>query len=598
VAAGTAFGLALALVHTRKRLAQAERKREALSTFVADRRGTPARSLAAVNNTARPSSATTRTSAVRPAVRDAAPAPKPDEFRGTLLVDYLTELRERLGAEEVVLWRTRSEGRLSPAAWSSMVSGGRTGVDLNGDEPERVPPCFRSDIWMARVEWAASQQMMQFERRGPDGKPWEGDKDAEGVSVTLAVAPISDDMRGYCALSISSSTGLKVAEEQVRGWLGRSASHAGELADLVHTVRASERQVRQANVLVNSAKVFQAKRSVDGLAESVCNDALQITGGARAALIKWDGGAQSGFVQSVSQRHTIEAGQKVAGQSRVGEMCTEDQAQAWEDARGLDRAVPLYSPGETVAWPGSLLVVPMKQEGRVVGAIVVEGDNPHDLLMRDVGHVRMLAAIASASLDQLWHMELARTASITDQLTGLYNRRHFDQQLLLFLSRADQRHAPLSLIVIDVDHFKRVNDTYGHEAGDAVLQAVAAIVQHAVRHGAEGDLCARFGGEEIAILLPGLPAVEALEVAERLRRTIAAKPVVYGGQRISVTASFGVACYPQTVSTHAGFFPSADRALYQAKTGGRNRVKSAGGNDDAEETYDKGSRVKSRTGRG
>jgi diguanylate cyclase (GGDEF)-like protein len=449
---------------------------------------------------------------------------------------------------------------------------------------------------MQRVEWAATQQLMQFERRGPDGKT--RDVDGEGVVLSLAVAPIEDEARGYAALSAAAAGGLKATEEQARSWLSRSGAYAAELADLIHTQRQSDRQVRQANVLVASAKLFQSKRSVEGLAESVCQDAIQITGGARSTLVKWDGGAQSGFVQSASPGHSIEPGQKVVAQSRVGEMCTEDQSQAWEDARTLDRSVPVYAHGETLAAPGSLLVVPMKQEGRVVGAIVVEGNEPYDVMVHDVGTVRMLAAIASASLDQLWHMERAKLASITDQLTGLSNRRHFDEQLLLLLSRADQRHQPLSLIVADVDHFKKVNDTYGHEAGDAVLQAVANIVQRAVRNGADGDLCARYGGEEVAILLPGVPASEALDIAERLRRTIAAKAVAYAGQRISVTASFGVACYPETVSSPALFFPAADKALYQAKAGGRNCVRSAGGNEGEVAATNGNGRVKSAAGRG
>ncbi len=589
MAAGTAFWLALKLRHSRERLARAERKNEGLSSFVADRRRTPVRPQPAVP-AVRP--------AGRPAPRDPAAAPRSEELRGSLLTDYLTELRERLGGDEVILWRTRPDGRLIPAAWSSRVSGGLTASDLTPGAAEKVPPCFTFDAWMPRVEWAATQHLMQFERRGPDGKPWDNDKTGDGAVVTLAVAPIDDEMRGYAALSVSATTGLKVGEDQVRTMMTRSAVYASELADLIHTQRRSERQVRQANVLVNSAKLFQAKRSVEGLAESVCADALQITGGARATLVKWDVGAQSGFVQSASSGHSIEPGHQVVLQSRVGEMLAEDQAQAWEDARTLDRSVPIYAQGETLASPGSLLVVPMKQEGRVVGAIVVEGNEPYDIMAHDVGTVRMLAAIASASLDQLWHMERAKLASITDQLTGLYNRRHFDQELLLLLSRADQRNQPLSLIVADVDHFKRVNDTYGHEAGDAVLQAIAGTVLRQVRNGAEGDLCARYGGEEVAILLPGLPAVEAVEVAERLRRTIAAKPVAYAGQRIAITASFGVACYPETVSAHAAFFPAADKALYQAKAGGRNCVKSAGGSDGDESSYNSERRAKSSAGRG
>jgi diguanylate cyclase (GGDEF)-like protein len=502
-----------------------------------------------------------------------------------------------LGADEVVVWRAKANGTYAASAWSSMVSGGLTGVDLNGDVPDTLPPCFRFDTWMPRVAWAATQQMMQFERRGPDGKPWDGDKSADGAIMTLAVAPVVHSVGQLCALSASAGSGLKASEDQIRNWLTRSAGHSAELAELIHGIRQSERQVKHASVLVNSAKRVQSKRSVDGLAESVCLDALQVTGGKRAALVKWDEGAQSGYVQSVSPGHSIESGQQVSGGSRVGTTCAEDSSNAWEDARALDRGVPIYAQGERVAPLGSLLVVPMKQEGQVVGAIVVEGDDPRDLMAGDIGQVQTLGAIASASLAQLWRMERVQQASITDQLTGLFNRRHFDEQLPRLLSKADQERQPVSLIVLDVDHFKKVNDTYGHEAGDAVLQGVANVVQHTVRHGG-GDICARYGGEEVAILLPGVPAVEALEIAERLRRTLAAKPVVYGGQRIAITASFGVASYKETVSTQAGFFPAADKALYQAKSGGRNCVKSAGGSEPEATTSPERPQVKVGARRG
>src|SRR5208283_2780641 len=155
-------------------------------------------------------------------------------------------------------------------------------------------------------------------------------------------------------------------------------------------------------------------------------DTLQITGGARSALVKWDEGAGSGFVQSVSPGHSIEPGQQVSGQSRVGEVCADDASNAWEDTRTWDRSEPIYAAGETVAALGSLLVVPMKQEGHVVGAIVVEGNNPRDLVTADIGPVQTLGAIASASLAQLWRMEAVQKDSITDQLTQLHNRRHFD----------------------------------------------------------------------------------------------------------------------------------------------------------------------------
>jgi len=548
---------------------------------VADRRRTPARSIPTITlgRAAAPGAARADAAASRLAARDQA--------GDGLLTGYLKEVRERLGADEAILWRRDAHGTLSAVAWSTAPAGDRPELAqsrLDGQLERGEPPRFQSHLWMPRVEWATAQRLLQLDRRTADGMPWDDGREAPrgaGALISFAVAPGEADMRGCWALSLSAAGphGLAGTESAIRAAVARAAAHAAALAGLMQSQRQAERQARQANVLVNSAKMFQAKRSIDGLGETVCRDALQVTGaagpGGRSALVKWDEERRTGFVQCVSPGHAIATGQPVSTQSRVGEMCVEDQAQVWEDARVLGRSVPVYGPGEPSALPGSLAVVPMKQEGRVVGAIVVEGGEAYDIQWGDVGAIRTLAAIAAASLAQLWRIERANLASITDELTGLSNRRHFDQQLLLLLSRADQQRQPLSLILADIDHFKRVNDTFGHEAGDAVLQAIGGVVRATVRKGGE-DLCARYGGEEVAILLPGVAAAEAAVVAERLRRSVAAAAVTYAGQRIPITASFGVACYPQTAAVHAALFPAADRALYLAKSGGRNRVKAAG----------------------
>jgi diguanylate cyclase (GGDEF)-like protein len=139
------------------------------------------------------------------------------------------------------------------------------------------------------------------------------------------------------------------------------------------------------------------------------------------------------------------------------------------------------------------------------------------------------------------------------------------------LAETDRFGGTSSLILVDIDHFKQVNDTYGHEAGDAVLRQVAKTLGDGVR---AVDICARFGGEEIAILLPQTPVIGATELAERLRRSIADRPVNHEGTAIRVSASFGIAGYPETVPHGDWLFPAADKALYNAKADGRNCVKS------------------------
>jgi diguanylate cyclase (GGDEF)-like protein len=159
----------------------------------------------------------------------------------------------------------------------------------------------------------------------------------------------------------------------------------------------------------------------------------------------------------------------------------------------------------------------------------------------------------------------------TDPLTGLANRRHFDATLAAELKRFDRYATPVSLVMVDLDHFKRVNDTYGHAGGDAVLAEVARRLQTMTR---ETDLVARFGGEEMCVVLPSTSLDGAAQLAERLREVLAASPVPFDGEPIPVTASFGVATATR-IGGPAGLIRDADAALYRAKHQGRNRVEIA-----------------------
>jgi diguanylate cyclase (GGDEF)-like protein len=219
--------------------------------------------------------------------------------------------------------------------------------------------------------------------------------------------------------------------------------------------------------------------------------------------------------------------------------------------------------------PGSVAIVPITRQGRVLGALVLESDEVNYFNTELSQPLSVLLAAAAGSLELAWSYGEVDRRSRTDPLTGLYNRAHFGEQLEEKLALAD-RYGPVSLVMVDIDHFKRVNDTYGHEAGDAVLRRVASLIQEAVR---ATDVCVRYGGEEIALLLPQTGHDEARNMAERLRQSIAATVAFHKGASIPVTASFGVATYPETVSDREKLFPAADEALYRAKAEGRNCVR-------------------------
>ncbi|MFZ5808521.1 MAG: sensor domain-containing diguanylate cyclase [Chloroflexota bacterium] len=189
----------------------------------------------------------------------------------------------------------------------------------------------------------------------------------------------------------------------------------------------------------------------------------------------------------------------------------------------------------------------------------------------------MFANHAALALENARLFQEIQRLAVTDALTGLYNRRYFFERACEECERSCRYHHPVTMIMMDLDHFKSVNDTYGHPAGDVVLQTVSQQTRQALRN---TDLAARFGGEEFIFLLPETPLEAGVQTAERLREIISERPIQYNGNNILLTASFGVSggevefCKlppPRAVEELIAF---CDEALYQAKQAGRNRVSS------------------------
>lgn len=165
--------------------------------------------------------------------------------------------------------------------------------------------------------------------------------------------------------------------------------------------------------------------------------------------------------------------------------------------------------------------------------------------------------------------EMLRDQAVHDALTGLYNRRFLEESLHRELIAAERHGQPVSVIMSDLDHFKSVNDRYGHAAGDEVLRGFADLVKRSSRG---SDICCRYGGEEFLLVLPQMTEQAAVARAEQLRRAIADTPFSYGEVQIPVTSSFGVATFPAAGRTGDALITAADKALYAAKAAGRNRV--------------------------
>jgi len=173
------------------------------------------------------------------------------------------------------------------------------------------------------------------------------------------------------------------------------------------------------------------------------------------------------------------------------------------------------------------------------------------------------------SADIRYGLQQAKLLSETDELTGLYNTRGFAIAANRLFGQAVRYGRPASLLMVDCDNLKPVNDGHGHEAGNRLLRQVANAVQSELR---ATDVPARYGGDEFIVLLPETPPKGAVDVAERIRNAIGARPIAFDGQRIIATVSIGIACYPEDGRTLDALAARADRALYQAKQEGRNRV--------------------------
>ena len=217
----------------------------------------------------------------------------------------------------------------------------------------------------------------------------------------------------------------------------------------------------------------------------------------------------------------------------------------------------------------SAVVVPLKVMHQQAGFVKLESDAASAFGPDDVKGVDMLATIAALSLENIQFYEQVHLQANHDPLTQLYSHKAFQTRLQEEVLRSGRSQTPLSVILCDIDHFKRYNDEYGHQAGDHLLRTVAAILAGFAR---PVDMAARYGGEEFVLILPNFVRSEAVQLAERLRQRVASEPFVFQGRNTSATMSLGVASFPTDATTASQIIRVADERLYRAKNGGRNQV--------------------------
>jgi diguanylate cyclase (GGDEF)-like protein len=304
--------------------------------------------------------------------------------------------------------------------------------------------------------------------------------------------------------------------------------------------------------------------------ESILQSAVEEVGMAlqarRAALVLWQEGTSKPEGMSVYERpEEIDPDpHEVASPLNASTAGASQDMIAGRSENGQEADQPS---AEKLQMPGPL-EIPITYRNSVIGVLAIEDDSPgrvwedEELLMAQTVSDQLAVAISHARL-----FRQVSTQAMTDALTGLFNHRYFQERIEREIKLADRNNNQVSLILLDIDHLKRINDSHGHRCGDNALCHVANVMQTCVR---EVDICARYGGEEFVLILPQCGREDAITVAERLREAIASTSLPKIGQ---VTASVGVATYPSAAKSKEELIEMADRAMYLAKAAGRNRVR-------------------------
>lgn len=225
----------------------------------------------------------------------------------------------------------------------------------------------------------------------------------------------------------------------------------------------------------------------------------------------------------------------------------------------------------------SYTCIPLFAQSDILGLLYLEWEgfdknNLNDIKIRENQNMLagMIAEQISIGISNIQLRETLRNLSFRDGLTGLYNRRYLEETLEREMSRSKRNSAPLAIFMIDIDHFKNFNDQYGHEAGDAVLQAFANVLKNFMR---KEDIACRYGGEEFMCVIPGVDSDLALQRTKELHEQVSQIHVRFGGNTLAqVTISIGVAIYPQQGENMHDLIAVSDTALYQAKNSGRNKT--------------------------
>jgi len=436
-------------------------------------------------------------------------------------------------------------------------------------DPQTGSAPFSDAVAEMRTDWQSAIRLM---------------RDSQTEQAMAALQPahsreLIDKLRGYVGKYISQST-IEAAAAQARidvQYVRLLVINMGgaliAIATMIYAFYSSARQASDRDLaIVESRAAHKQVEQLFFMADMLqsSNDQDDTNAVLRSAAGNMLAGFSGAMYTFNNSRDRLDLATQWGG--LAADSCVDHFApnSCWALKRGkanMNRTEPGALRCSHVAPDRVTLEIPMVARGQLHGLIEIVGDG-EDAEAR-LNRIRPIAAAIgdamSLALSSMALRERLRNQALRDALTGLYNRRFLEETLERMALDSERRKSPVSAIMIDLDHFKRLNDVHGHAAGDTVLREVAKAIVTCLR---QTDVACRYGGEEITVLMPDCPLAMAEKKAEQIRARVAE---VSAGEGLSVTASLGVASHPET-SGRAELLSMADAALYEAKQRGRNRV--------------------------
>lgn len=340
-------------------------------------------------------------------------------------------------------------------------------------------------------------------------------------------------------------------------------SFTKQLAETNHLL---DKKLNQITSLYEVSKVIGSTHQLDEIIKLITDLSSQLLNAPITMILLQENGDNNYTLKASKGLHNIEKFEFKFNNQLKEELTSKSK----EVLVIKDEFQDVFKFSDNIDFESMALIVPLFINETINGMLVIIREQLNEYNNEEIKLSTVIASLASAAIDKANLYEQTRKLSITDGLTGLFNFRYFSKQIELEIKRAERYNNNLSLIIADIDFFKKINDTYGHTKGDIVLKHIAQILK---LHTRETDLVARYGGEEFVILLPETNSEEALIVAERIRKEVEEYRFPLGNNQFleNVTVSLGISYTPLATSAEE-LIQKADQALYKAKYEGRNKI--------------------------